>query len=245
MASRTDAGSQQAAPAAGRDRRSPAKHAAILNAATEVFLREGYARASVDAIAEAAGVGKQTVYGHFGDKQQLFLAVVEHVHAAHPLNEADLVTDTGDPLADLMAAARWLIRAVTTPEIAALHRLTIAELTRHPELQRSWRDLERGQRLRDAIAAYLTACDRRGTLTVPDPATAARQFVLLAATEAQVRSLRGIEPISKREIDSIARDTASLIVQAHRNPDKPAGTDEPREGPPGTVHRPARTPAAE
>jgi TetR/AcrR family transcriptional regulator, mexJK operon transcriptional repressor len=216
MAARTDAEPRQPAPAAGRDRRSPAKHAAILNAATDVFLREGYARASVDAIAEAAGVGKQTVYGHFGDKQQLFLAVIEHAHAVHPLSGTDLITDTGDPLADLTAAARWLIRGVTAPAIAALHRLTIAELTHHPELQRSWRDLERGQRLFDAIAAYLTACDRRGTLTVPDPATAARQFVNLAAAEAQVRSLRGIEPLSDREVDNLARDTANLIVQAHR-----------------------------
>jgi len=216
MATRTDAEPQQPPLTAGRDRRSPAKHAAILAAATKVFLREGYAGTSVDSIAAAAGVGKQTVYGHFGDKHQLFLAVIDHVHAAHPLNEAELITDTSDPLTDLTAAARWIVRGVTAPESAALHRLTIAELARHPELQRSWRDLERGQRLRDAIAAYLSACDRRGTLAVPDPATAARQFINLAAVEAQVRSLRGIEPLSDNETDSIARDTADLIVRAHQ-----------------------------
>lgn len=197
-------------------RRSPAKHAAILSAATEVFLREGYARASVDAIAQRAGVGKQTVYKHFGDKQQLFLAVVEHAHAASPLDKADLITDTGDPQADLTAAATWLIRAVTSPEIAALHRLTIAELTHHPDLLRTWRDEGRSQVLIDAVAAYLTACDRRGTLSVPDPATAARQFVLLASTEGQVRSLRGTETLSAQEIGDIARDTADLIVRASR-----------------------------
>lgn len=199
-----------------RDRRSATKHAAILKAATEVFLREGYARASVDAIAEAAGVGKQTVYGHFGDKQQLFLAVVEHAHTSSPLDGADLIPDTGDPEADLTAAARWIVRGVTEPEIAALHRLTIAELTRHPELQRSWRDDDRGQAVIEAIAAYLSACDSRGTLSVPDPRTSARQFVWLASVEAQVRSLRGIEPLGAEEIDTIARDTASLIVRAHQ-----------------------------
>ena len=204
----------------GRDRRSPAKHAAILSAATEVFLSEGYERASVDAIAEAAGVGKQTVYGHFGDKQQLFLAVVEQAHDSSPLDRAGLITDTGDPRADLAAAAEWIIRTVTTPQVAALHRLTIAELTHHPELQRSWRDDERGQSTINAVAAYLTACDLRGTLAVPDPVTPARQFVLLASTEAQVRSLRGIEPLSDREISNIACDTASLVVQAHQ----PRGT---------------------
>jgi TetR/AcrR family transcriptional regulator, mexJK operon transcriptional repressor len=199
-----------------RDRRSPAKHAAILKAATAVFLREGYSRASVDAIAEAAGVGKQTVYGHFGDKQKLFLAVVEHVHAGSSLDPATLITDTGDPRADLTAAAVWLIRGVTDPEVAALHRITIAELTHHPELQRSWRDDERGAKLTDAIAEYLAACDARGTLAVPDPATAARQFFLLAATEAQVRSLRGIEALSSRAVNAIARETADLIVRAHK-----------------------------
>ena len=51
---------------------------------------------------------------------------------------------------------------------------------------------------------------------VPDPQTAARQFVWLASVEAQVRSLRGIEPLSSREIGSIARDTAALIVGAHQ-----------------------------
>lgn len=212
MATRTVSESQQP----GRDRRSPAKHAAILKAASEVFLREGYARASVDVIAEAAGVGKQTVYGHFGDKQQLFLAVVEYAHAAGPVDRADLITDTGDPRADLTAAAKWLIRTVTAPEIAALHRLTIAELTHHPELQRSWRDDDATSSLIDVIADYLTACDRRGTLTVPDPATAARQFVMLTSVEAQVRSLRGIQSLSTREINNIARDTADLIVRAHQ-----------------------------
>jgi TetR/AcrR family transcriptional regulator, mexJK operon transcriptional repressor len=227
MAIRTDAGSQPATPTTGRDRRSPAKHAAILSAATEVFLREGYARASVDAIAEAAGVGKQTVYGHFGDKQQLFLAVVEHAHATSPLDPADLITDSGDPRADLVAAATWIVRAVTAPEIAALHRLSIAELTHHPELNRYWRDDGRGQGITDAIAGYLTACDRRGTLAVPDPGTAARQFVLLASVEAQVRSLRGTETLSGREISSIARDTANLIVQAHRTAGPSGGTCPP------------------
>ncbi|MBB5936912.1 TetR/AcrR family transcriptional regulator [Streptomyces zagrosensis] len=64
--------------AAGRPAgRLSAKREAILRAAVEVFLREGYARASVDAIAEEAGVAKQTVYNHFGDKERLFLAAVE------------------------------------------------------------------------------------------------------------------------------------------------------------------------
>src|SRR5690349_12123523 len=54
---------------------NPRKRRAIIAAATTVFLREGYTRASVDAIAAEAGVSKQTVYNHFGDKENLFLSV--------------------------------------------------------------------------------------------------------------------------------------------------------------------------
>ncbi|MFE6779435.1 TetR/AcrR family transcriptional regulator [Streptomyces sp. NPDC057702] len=57
--------------------RLAAKREAILRAAVAIFLREGYDRASVDAIAEEAGVSKQTIYNHFGGKERLFLAAVE------------------------------------------------------------------------------------------------------------------------------------------------------------------------
>ncbi|MEU7812433.1 TetR/AcrR family transcriptional regulator [Pseudonocardia sp. NPDC049154] len=53
---------------------SPAKQAAILAAATDCFLADGYAGASMDRVAERAGVSKQTVYGHFGGKESLFTA---------------------------------------------------------------------------------------------------------------------------------------------------------------------------
>lgn len=178
-------------------------------------MREGYARASVDAIAGAAGVGKQTVYGHFGDKQQLFLAVVEYAHTQNSLDSVELISDSGDVYSDLASAAKRIIHEVTTPEVAALHRLTIAELTHYPELQRSWRDDGAIGGIIDTIAKYLENCQCKGTLEIADSQTTARQFVILASAEAQVRSLRGTQPLISRDIDDIARDTANLIVRAY------------------------------
>jgi TetR/AcrR family transcriptional repressor of mexJK operon len=54
-------------PAAAKpipESRSVRKRRAILDAATKVFLAEGFAGASMDAIATAAGVSKPTVYNH-------------------------------------------------------------------------------------------------------------------------------------------------------------------------------------
>lgn len=49
----------------------------ILNAATEVFARYGFKKASIDDIARRAGVGKGTVYLHFDSKEALFATVVQ------------------------------------------------------------------------------------------------------------------------------------------------------------------------
>ncbi len=48
----------------------------LLVAAAVVFAERGYARASVDEIAEAAGFTKGAVYSNFGSKEELFLALV-------------------------------------------------------------------------------------------------------------------------------------------------------------------------
>lgn len=53
------------------------KRDAILSAARELFARLGVDRVSMDAVAAQAGVSKATVYNHFGDKQSLFLAIVQ------------------------------------------------------------------------------------------------------------------------------------------------------------------------
>jgi AcrR family transcriptional regulator len=50
----------------------------VLQAAIEVFAAEGYHETDVQVIADRAGVGKGTVYRHFGDKEKLFLAAAKH-----------------------------------------------------------------------------------------------------------------------------------------------------------------------
>lgn len=53
------------------------KTGGILKAATRVFAEQGYEAATVDAIAQRAGIGKGTVYEYFKDKQELFFAVFD------------------------------------------------------------------------------------------------------------------------------------------------------------------------
>jgi AcrR family transcriptional regulator len=52
-------------------------HQALLDAARQVFRDHGYAGASLDAVAEAAGFTKGAVYSHFASKADLFLQLLE------------------------------------------------------------------------------------------------------------------------------------------------------------------------
>ena len=58
------------------DGRSARKRRAILDAATEVFLKSGYLGTNMDEIAALSSVSKQTVYKHFSSKEALFIEIV-------------------------------------------------------------------------------------------------------------------------------------------------------------------------
>src|SRR5450432_774409 len=62
----------------GRPRRGTesARTAALIGAATRVFLRDGYGRASIDKVASEAGVSTRTIYERFKNKADLLAAVI-------------------------------------------------------------------------------------------------------------------------------------------------------------------------
>src|SRR5450759_3754086 len=64
-------------------------HRRLIQAAADAFMKEGY-RASMDRIAERAGVARQTVYNHFPSKKDLFSEV------AHIAAEDILISLDGD-----------------------------------------------------------------------------------------------------------------------------------------------------
>src|SRR6202162_832629 len=68
-------------PAAAPARDAERTRAAILDAATTEFARQGLGGARVDRISAAAGANKRMLYYYFGDKEGLFLAVLEAAYA--------------------------------------------------------------------------------------------------------------------------------------------------------------------
>lgn len=60
-----------------RERKKLKTRAAILDAALNLFTRQGYDNTSISQLAQAAGIGKGTVYGYFQTKSEIFLAFCE------------------------------------------------------------------------------------------------------------------------------------------------------------------------
>lgn len=84
--------------------RSAEAHSKVLAAAAELFSASGIDATSMDAIAEASGVSKATIYKHWPDKDSLALEVMAHLYG---LDDELPVFDSGDFRADLIAQLQY------------------------------------------------------------------------------------------------------------------------------------------
>jgi AcrR family transcriptional regulator len=75
----------------GRPRQFDTEHA--LDQATDLFWEKGYADTSVSDLEEHLGVGRQSLYGAFGDKRELFVKTLDRYLDQQPANREILWTD--------------------------------------------------------------------------------------------------------------------------------------------------------
>lgn len=84
--------------------RSITSHRKVLEAALNLFAERGIDSTSMDAIAEASGVSKATIYKHWRDKDTLCLEALSYLHG---VDEVPPVFDSGDLRADLIAQLNY------------------------------------------------------------------------------------------------------------------------------------------
>jgi TetR/AcrR family transcriptional repressor of mexJK operon len=201
------------------ENRSARKRRAILDAATTVFLRKGYLGASMDEIAALAGVSKQTIYKHFGDKERLFSEIVTSTvdEASDPVHSEVLnLQDSGDVEADLRDLARRQLALVIQPRILQLRRLVVGEAGRFPELGRIFHERGPGR----TIAALASAFERlaaRGVLQLDDPHLAAAHFnwLIMSIPLNQAMLSGSDEPPTPAELDRYADTGVRVFLAAY------------------------------
>jgi AcrR family transcriptional regulator len=192
-----------------------AKRVSVVEAAASVFCREGYAGANIDLIAAEAGVSRQTVYNHHGDKENLFVAVVhdltERCNAGIFATIATFPDQPTDLEADLIAfAVRMNRNCICNRDGRFLRKLIQAEGERYPELFAEWREQGPG-RTWSALAARFARLAFSGHLSIDDPDVAARQFLALVNAELQITFMLGGVPTEEEVLRSATNGVRTFL----------------------------------
>ena len=202
-----------ATPAPGRPK-DMEKRTAVLEAAMALFPARGYDGVSMDAIAQAAGVSKLTVYSHFADKEALFAAAVTEC-CAQLLPHRLFVPDPGLPASEaLFQIARPFVDLMMDERAISLHRVMISQAGQDRRLTEIF--FSAGPRaILLEMESFLHEAGQSGYLRVADPARASEHFFCLLKGLGHMRVLVGLSaPPSSEQRDAHVREVVGVFLRA-------------------------------
>lgn len=184
----------------------------VAKVARDLFVERGFEGASVDEIARRARVSKPTIYAHFGDKERLFVHILEK--ACERLIAPLVSEDARDrPIAEVLRNhARHYSRAVLAPDVVALHRLCVGEAVRFPAISRRY--YEQGpETAHRALAAFLQERATAGEIDCPDAELAAWHYASLVIATARTRLLFRVDETPDWEmVDRMVASAVELFL---------------------------------
>ena len=189
---------------------------AVIEAAEAVFAEHGYDAAKVAAIAKAAGVSLQTLYGIFPKKRDVYRAVQADRLDALMREVGSAVMAATDPFTRLRSGLEGYLRFhMARPDFLRMQlRERIpwgtTDQQRTPEQTRAW---ELG--LQMMIAAFNDGITE-GVFVQTDPEVAARTATAMSQVHLSVWIDRGMP----RSPDDVAREAMQQIVRTFAHPDR-------------------------
>ncbi|HET9446871.1 MAG TPA: TetR/AcrR family transcriptional regulator, partial [Steroidobacteraceae bacterium] len=199
--------------------RLPAAEAAqiperLLDAATALFTKTGYARTSMEAIAKQAGASSKTIYSRFASKEEVLQAVVKRLFDRAAIGDSgpvDVTASSVDPRSFLLEVGRDLANLSRAPATAGLNRLIMAEAFQVPELARLFIELH--ERACAMVREPLERWRASGALpAMPDLDAAAVIFVEMVASVPRLRALLG-KPLREEEVDRLVASAVDLFLR--------------------------------
>ncbi|MDP9007609.1 MAG: TetR/AcrR family transcriptional regulator [Pseudomonadota bacterium] len=185
----------------------------MINAATRVFLREGYGLASIDKVAAEAGVSTRTIYERFKNKADLLGAVISRLVDRMSTGLATVDLNRLELKAALMAIGQTITGRVRDPDAAALFRIVATEAHRFPELAAKMRETNK-RCVNNAVAQYFRDQVGRGALTLADPERAATLFLQMICSELHESLLFGDEAaMAKLDCDSHLEHVINIFLR--------------------------------
>ncbi|MBC7668992.1 MAG: TetR/AcrR family transcriptional regulator [Gemmatimonadaceae bacterium] len=202
---------QDTKPRLNRD----ARLEAILDVARDVFLKEGYANASMSTIAARLGGSKGTLYNYFKNKEQLFAAYV----VRHCAWQRDAMFEISSEIDDIRAAltkvGRTYLSIVLSDFSMANFRVIVAEAERTPEIGQAF--YETGPKSGGLLlGAILQKAADTGQLKLADPVHAAQQFIGLCQNRLmKARLCNAMAEPTAAEIDGEVLPAVDVFLAAY------------------------------
>lgn len=201
-----------AKPAINNFRTSEEKRNAILDIASDIFLKRGYQGASVNDMSRKSGISKETFYRYFKNKEQLFLAVIDKELEIYwdGLSLLDYVEKDESALRTLSHVGMELINYLVSERTMALRKLIFSECARHPKIGKTYYS-QGPERAYRAMKKYFDRQKKKGVKWRLSSRVLAENFVSLllhkVTIEQQCRIKRRPNNKEIRKItNSIARD---------------------------------------
>ncbi len=187
----------------------------LIEIAASMFMERGFEGTSIDAVAEAASIGKATLYARYKDKSELFAAVLQRqIDRWLAMNETGEQATTGRIEDVLLARARRTVAVALTPEAVAINRIVMAEAARFPNLAKLVHE-QGWQRSNAAVAAVLDQFAKNGQIDVEDASVTADLFLSLVIGRQTRLAMLGIET-DPDQIDQRVQAAVKLFLNGVR-----------------------------
>lgn len=183
---------------------------AILEAATELFLADGFERTAMEAVAARAGVPKSTLYKRYPDKVSLLRAVIQRrvfVWESVTLERQRMLTD--DLEQRLKQYVRWMVGWMASAEVRAFARLAWSAWS-DPEDVATRLDVFRYGDVVDFFERDIREFGPKDGINARDPRRVATMIVAMVGGWLDSRGTAA--PASQEEADEVADTTVDLLL---------------------------------
>jgi len=194
--------------------KSPQKRQLILTAASDLFVTYGFDGISMDKVAEKAGVSKQTVYSHFGNKEELFKFCIT---SRCPL--VDISADLQKPNITLreilLTVGSQLLELLTSSDGVNIKRVCMNGAERQPEVSTIFFSAGPAN-LAKQLTAFFDMKNSSKELSIHNSHFAAWQFMNMIQGEFVLRANLGIAiKFKKSEMDDYLNSCVDLFLKAY------------------------------
>lgn len=194
--------------------KSESKRKQILVAATLLFTEQGYSSSSMALIAKNAGVSKQTVYSHFGSKDELFAASIKQKCDSYQMTEISLDT-ASEPAEILFVLAKRFLAMLTSKEALAIHKICAYESKSYPQISELFYQ-EGPERIVNDVAKLMAEFDSKQQLIIPEAKFAALQFLNMVKGECWMRlEFNTKKQISESEINRYLDSSIAMFIKGY------------------------------